>query len=246
MIFPALRAAHGFGTGDVRMLKQIAMAAAAAAGFCGAALAQPAPSYNWTGYYLGGSIAATYGTVDWEYWNLPGQTLTRHPAGVMFGAHGGYRMRQNDMVYGIELSWLSGLKVENTGPDAPIFAPAFDSYARINSLVTVGPRLGWIVNERWQPYITGGFAGGEVLTSFFAKGFSPGFGNTVSGWHWGWFAGTGVDYAWTKSTTIGLEYLHVDLNSELRSSTIVPAAGAARYIEPSADILRVKLTFAIP
>lgn len=223
-------------------MKRILVAACAAMGFVSSASAQPVPVFNWSGFYIGGSVGYMYADVDWQYYNLPAGTgsLTSRGNRAVGAGHIGYQWQNGNYVYGLEASWQFPARAKHQC-DAPLFCAAFDSFVRIDNLLTVGPRLGYAMNDRWLPYITGGYAVGQVTSAFYAKGF-PGINASAWGTHVGWFVGAGVEYAYSRNFVIGVEYQHVDLSTELHSSTPIPAVGAARYISPAIDTVKIRLS----
>lgn len=90
-------------------------------------------------------------------------------------------------------------------------------------------------------YASGGYAHADVQTSFFAKGTTPYVGSFQSSSFQGWFVGGGFDHALTDNLLIGVDYKHIDLQTELQGP-IPPAVGASRYISPTADLVEARIT----
>lgn len=199
---------------------------------------------DWSGFYLGGNIGGVMTSTDWDYFNLPGQSLTRDAAGFVGGFQAGAQTQFKQVVVGFEVSFSQALfgKITDTGPDAPVFAPAFDARITTNYFYTFGPRVGWVFNNQWMGYVGAGGASAHVDTSFFARGF-PTIAARTEDNHYGWYVGGGVEYAMTKHWFLGLDYKHMELDTELQSSTPVPATGAAHYVTPTIDILTARLNY---
>jgi outer membrane immunogenic protein len=224
------------------MLKRIAIAAIAVMGMSSAAHAQRTPVFNWSGFYLGASASYMNAPVDWQYYGLTPDTgyLKSRTSTVLPAGHIGWNWQSGSFVYGIEASFQAPAKTQRQC-DSPIFCAAFDSYVRMDELITVGPRAGYAFSERWMVYLTGGYAYARVESGFYAKGFPDFAAKTYSG-HDGYFIGAGVEHAWRNWLVIGLEYMYVDLESQLQKNTVVPAVGAAHYINPEAHIVRFRLS----
>lgn len=201
--------------------------------------ADPVPIYTWTGVYGGVNAGYEWVQADWSYYNLPGQTLSRNPQGAQLGGHFGLQYQWKQLVFGGEAQWQT-ISMRQTGPDAPIFAPAFDAEVKVSQLFMAGPRVGWVFSPQWMVYGTGGYAQGSVWSGFFAKGF-PSIQARLEKRPDGWYAGGGIEYLITNWLYTGVEYRHIDLGTELHSSTIIPAVGAARYVSVTADIVQFRL-----
>lgn len=105
--------------------------------------ADPVPLYNWSGIYGGLNAGYEWTQLDWVYYNLPTQTIARKPERGQFGGHLGAQYQWNQFVIGLEAQWQTQ-PLTGVGPDAPIFAAAFDAYMSLSQLFMVGPRVGWV------------------------------------------------------------------------------------------------------
>jgi outer membrane immunogenic protein len=81
-------------------------------------------------------------------------------------------------------------------------------------IVNVGPKVGYACG-RFFPYVTGGFAFGEVdyRQKILSSDFIPGEGAKGSEIRPGWTAGAGVQYAITNNWSLKVEYTYSDLGS---------------------------------
>lgn len=201
--------------------------------------AEPVQVYNWSGIYGGLNAGYQWNRLDWAYYNLPGQTIARRPDGGQIGGHVGAQYQWNQFVFGVEAQWQTR-KFKQDGPDAPIFAAAFDADMAISQLVMVGPRAGWVFSSQWMVYGTGGYAQAAVRSAYYAKGF-PNVPALVDKHRDGWYAGGGIEYLITNWLYAGVEYRHIEFDTDLYSSTVIPATGAARYISANADIVQFRL-----
>ena len=156
-----------------------------------------APSYNWSGSYIG--VNAGYG-----FGSFTGSVGSRFKDASNFVAGGqiGYKKQiANKVVVGIEGDFdYSGLqgKASSTGTAG--------SKARLDTLGTVRGRVGYAF-DRVMPYITAGYAGGNEKVTI------PGSNNS-SGWRNGYAVGAGVDYAITNNVSARVEGLYVALENK--------------------------------
>ena len=208
------------------------------------------PEFSWTGIYVGTNFGGEW-TSQKAFWpNSVGTVNFNHDGSQGVGGlhFGGQYQWANNFVLGGEVAWFSTFKDSQvigtplTGCPNAVFSCA----AGVESVVTIGPRLGYA----WRDvlfYGTAGWASGEINTSAIGAG---GVFDDFSKRHDGWFAGAGVDYAaWKGRQTaiiVGLEYKHVDLGT---ATMISPADGVStcigincRTIRTSMDVVQAKFS----
>jgi outer membrane immunogenic protein len=210
------------------------------------------PEFSWTGVYVGANFGGAW-TSQSAFWpNRGAGTIGNFDHDGSFGVGGLHAGAQyqwaNNFVLGLDFSWFSGFDdtqvAGSPAPGCPNVAFTACS-AGLESVVTVGPRLGYAFRD-FLFYGTAGYASGEINTSSLsARGFFDDFSKR----HDGWFAGAGVDYAvWKGRQTaiiIGLEYKHVDLGT---ATMISPADGVSfcsvdcRTIRTSADVVQARFS----
>jgi len=104
-------------------------------------------------------------------------------------------------------SWQSG----STAGIAPIFCPPGPPTANcatsLDWLGTLRLRAGYLVLNRFLPFVSGGLAAGQI------HGSSDNGGNGGSATRFGWTVGTGVEARIFHHWTAKIEYLHVDLGT---------------------------------
>lgn len=203
----------------------------------GVAYQQP---FNWTGLYIGGNAGWVDSSIGWVYHDPAGRFVDRRLCGGagcdisqtsgIYGVHAGYQYQFGSLVLGLEVS-LS--KLASNGGSKPCFNAAVTCSAETDYLATLGPRLGWAVSN-WMVYGTGGFAHGQISTHETGGTFATRLG------HDGWFAGVGGEYGLTRNLILGLEYLHVVLDTDLHFST---TAVEHRNISADYDIVRARLSW---
>ncbi len=180
-------------------------------------VAQGAFAAEWTGFYIGANVGGAFGDVNLTgvsdvttYVNiLPGQELQFEPDGVLGGLQIGYNYQMSD--------WLFGLEVEGHGMDFDSALGVFTEpdIASVESEwgATATARLGFILNANSLLYVKGGYATGNIKTSYLDTSGIP---NTTGSFetdeiHHGWVVGAGFEHAIGESTSFGVEYNYIDL-----------------------------------
>lgn len=155
-----------------------------------------APSFNWTGFYVGLNGGYGWGKTNWTQAGI--STGDFNTKGYYGGVTLGYNIQTGVWVWGIEGDFdLS----DNRGTDtATCGTPGCTT--RNMWLGTARARLGYSFN-RFLPYLTAGGAYGSIKMSTAA-------GDEKQS-KFGWTAGGGVEYAFLGSWSAKLEYLYVDL-----------------------------------
>jgi outer membrane immunogenic protein len=151
------------------------------------------PVYNWTGPYVG--LVGGYG---WGSSNFSAPLSGSFDlSGGTIGGTLGYNWQVNQAVFGLEgdLAWSN---IRGSGVCGGLSCSTRNSW-----LSTVRARAGFAA-DRFMPYVTGGFAFGDIKTS--VSGFSDSSSTKT-----GWTLGAGVEAALAGPWTAKLEYLYVDL-----------------------------------
>jgi opacity protein-like surface antigen len=162
-----------------------------------------------------------------------GETGTLRATNVIGGLQAGYNwVLPGPYLFGIEAD-ISGTDISSTVLTSPPGDPSAVAQwnDKVNVFGTARARLGYIAGP-WLFYATGGF-GWELdkftrtqLTApqsaafpFIDRNALQG-GAAVTDTHLraGWTAGAGVEWAFARTWTVKLEYLHLDMQSELMSS----------------------------
>jgi outer membrane immunogenic protein len=192
----------------------------------------PAPSFSWTGFYLGAHVGGAWGDVDFKD-ATPSHVYadSKYNAdGVIGGGQLGYNLQRGNLVFGLE--------VDLGGAD-----------------LSASKKLGtWRYENTGGFYgdITGrlGFAAGPAL--LYAKGgaaflngtYKTGYNSTLDSKDdttWGWTAGAGVEYMLRPSWSVKVEYQHFDFND-----TTVNWPGSTTdkvTFNPTADAVTVGLNY---
>jgi outer membrane immunogenic protein len=162
-----------------------------------------APVFTWTGFYVGGNAGYAWGNVNTN--GGIAVTNTGDLDGFVGGGQVGYNYQIGQFVLGAEADIQGGDL--STGSTLGALRVKTDYFG------TVRARAGFAF-DRIMPYVTGGWAYGNVKTSVPLLGVSS--DNSHTG---GWALGGGVEYAITNNWIAGVEYLYVDLGEKRLQGT---------------------------
>jgi len=169
------------------------------------AAAVMAPSFSWTGFYVGIDAGFWHGRNGYRFTNVAPTTFG-NDSEAKIGGHVGYRHQfANNFVIGAEadLSWLMGRRRDYPGAGAPFF---LSSRFRYDSSVRA---IGGYAFDRALAYVTAGvtFANYSGCGSVVAGGAC--FPNTAyGGTRTGLTVGAGLAYAVTPNISVRTEYLY--------------------------------------
>ncbi len=186
-------------------VKSLLLASVVAFGAAGAAQAADAivsqepvpvvaPTFSWTGPYLGAQVGWGWARADFE------DLAKANPNGFLGGIYGGYNFDVgNNVVLGLE----GDVTYNDISGGITNGVETLDSKLRWAGAVRA--RAGYAI-DRFLPYIAGGVAFGDVKSSYYdgANTF------TESKTQTGWTVGAGVDYAATDNVVLRLEYRYTD------------------------------------
>jgi len=156
------------------------------------------PVFTWTGFYVGANAGYGWGNVNTNNFGQIGS------AGNLDGFVGGGQVGYNYQIG----QFVVGAEADLQGADLSAGGDFFGTSVKTEYFGTVRARLGFAF-DRFLPYITGGWAYGNVKTSIPLIGFSS--DRTHTG---GWAIGGGLEYAITNNIIAGVEYLYVDLGEK--------------------------------
>jgi outer membrane immunogenic protein len=195
-------------------------------------------AFDWTGWYLGGSVGYARGgstLTDVNGYNDFPPSFSYNPSGIQAGGHVGFNKQFSRLVVGIEAE-LGYLGVRKSSQFPPFIGvrTANDSLASTSNgwFGVIAGRLGLALNN-WLIYGKGGaiFTGiknsfidtdptGIVLTS-----------GTQTGSRNGWTLGAGVEHAFTRNWIARVEYAHYAFGtkSHTATSSAFPATPTFRH-----------------
>lgn len=214
-------------------------------------------SYNWGGLYIGANVG-------WIGTNVSGTYVdpavapafnrhdTDHGSGVL-GGHVGLQHQFGQFLVGVEGAYSGTGSFGDWGRSfgrSPSCGVAtglpWTCSNRADSLFTVGPRLGWAPSSQWLLFVNGGFASARVDTETLITSTGRLLART-SARHDGWYLGGGVEYALTPNWILGLEYQHVNLDSERHFNSLdggcCSVSRFTKDVDADADIVRARISY---
>lgn len=188
--------------------------------------------YDWSGFYIGGN--AGYGTTR-KCWDVvPGAGGALLPEGchdadgAVAGGQVGYRWQSSAWVFGLEAQgdWadLTGSRVSQQFIAAP--GDATDR-TRLRSFGLFTGQIGYAWNSTLL-YVKGGAAVTEDRYDHRVTATNAVF-DSAKETRWGGVAGVGLEYGFTPSWSVGVEYDHMFMGS--RNLGFTNAAGALSTVD---------------
>ncbi len=157
-----------------------------------------APVFTWTGFYVGANAGYGFGNVNAGTFALARTVSIGDIDGFVGGGQIGYNYQIGQIVLGVEADIQGAdLKASN----------GFGDRIKTEYFGTVRGRVGFAF-DRFMPYITGGWAYGNVKTTI------AGIGSSDTSHTGGYAVGAGLEYAFTNNWTAKVEYLYVDLGEK--------------------------------
>ena len=175
------------------------------------------PAFTWTGFYVGANAGYGWGNVNANGWANVGDL-----DGFVGGGQVGYNYQMGQFVLGVEAD-LQGADL-SSGNNLGLVNVKTEYFG------TVRARVG-VAFDRFMPYITGGWAYGNVKTSIPGIGFSSDRSHTG-----GYAVGAGLEYAVTNNIIAGVEYLYVDLGEK-------NILGAGTKVGTDFSVVRARLSY---
>ncbi len=207
--------------------------------------AAPAPAYDWSGWFAGAGIGGSWNDLGWVF-TANGSTPNGNPVRsdqAIAAFHGGAQYQFNTFGFGglvLGYEYSASLPLETNWGNSLCPNPAFACQARLQSLYTIGGKLGIAFNQ-FMLYGSGGWAGGNVQTN----ATSGALVDYTKQWHTGWYVGGGLDYAFFQTAgtdwILGVDYKHVELDTRFHQSFRLPGIDD-RNITPTSDQLLARLT----
>ncbi len=189
----------------------------------------PAPTWDWTGFYVGTNLGASYakdsGTLIRQTVPPSGPPFPERfdfsPAGVVGGAQVGVNWQ-------VSPSWVLGLEGDFQGSSqldhytcvvSCLNQPALGelTFTHVDQNLTwfgtVRERTGW-TNGPALFYVTGGLAVGHMVSIFDTKeNFGPTIEYGLNDTKAGWVAGGGIEYKLDGAWSVKAEYLYMNLGN---------------------------------
>jgi outer membrane immunogenic protein len=197
------------------------------------------PTFNWSGFYVGGNLGGAWGRSDYGFlpsgdWNLvPGvpQQLSQdggarlNIANVSGGAQAGYNWQISRLLLGLEtdIQYIGLRKTNSFTQNGPLAVGLLTPYTFTQTLTsdwlaTVRGRIGFTADHILF-YGTGGLAIADSRstdTLSFVRLTSTG---SRSGTELGWTAGGGVEWAFAPNWSMKGEYLYAQFDGKITAMT---------------------------
>lgn len=202
---------------------------------------------GWDGFYYGVNGGGAASKVDTERTltapNCLGNICARQQAGVAslspsldatsanLGLHLGYNWVSGRLMYGVEadatyLGFKSdstgSLTLAGTGGGGAVKTFTVTDHAEATTVMTLRPRIGFAASDSFLVFASAGLALTRAKfsneTTVTVNGLPAASYSTSSTSSTGTVFGAGVDYAWSKTASVRLEYLHYGFKSAEASS----------------------------
>jgi outer membrane immunogenic protein len=195
-------------------------------------MAAPAPSCNWSGFYVGVVAGGAFGSnraTDIDGYNSPpGINWDYQVGGFTGGAEAGYNFQFGSFVLGpeVDLGYMSLGTDHRSIEPVPFNANGKDTFAQNDSnfYTTLRARLGWTTHN-WLLFITGGGIGlnDQARVSDDCITGNCG-GDTLNDRNdydflFGWTVGGGVEYMFNCHWSMKVEYLYFNLGDDTVTET---------------------------
>jgi len=197
------------------------------------------PVVTWSGFYFGGSIGAAWMKPDAFFVPSTVTTSAAFPTDTSWigGLHTGYNWQFGHIVLGTETNYLF------TDLNSSIICPTvvLTCTTRVQNIFMTGGRLGFAWNNLLL-YGAGGYSRTqwEQLSRVTATGLPN---ESAQSWHDGWYAGGGVEWAFTPSIWLGVDYTHVEVNRRLDIGIPATVPTSDRSQGGTIDMVRAKISF---
>jgi outer membrane immunogenic protein len=195
----------------------------------------PPPGFDWNGWYVGANVGYSWGR-SWS--DVTGTTLVPSTFGFttstnMDGVLGGGQIGYNWLYNGNGLLGVEA-DIQGTGQRGTAYGPTYTftpigvaALSTVNSsgtlqqslpwFGTLRARAGFLPNNHWLLYVTGGLAVGEVnstataTTLVLPAGTAFASSGSASNTQAGWTVGGGAEWWLGGQWTAKAEYLYIDL-----------------------------------
>ena len=179
------------------------------------------PTYNWTGFYIGGNAGDAIGRGEFTD-NLAGGGLGFGQwADFIGGGQIGYNYQVGSIVLGVEAT-LDGATGNSGTWRGFIGGDVFQARSEGDWISTVTGRIGISspFADHWLLYAKGG--GGWAAINNTVADLTTGLAASTSSTHSGWLVGAGVEWAFASNWTIKIEYDYLALQSYSMISPFTP------------------------
>jgi outer membrane immunogenic protein len=212
--------------------------------------AEETEGIDWSGLHLGGFLALS--NIENAY--LTDNTATKEvfdqsKSKQAYGFDIGYDTQLNHWIIGLDLNYLSTANDDYSSSVAKSHANRLRE-SKVDNILMLTPKIGYSF-DRWVIYAKGGYA----LADFKYKGWNTYANEATSSLSKtlnGWTVGCGADYKLIEHVNLGVEFNHVQLDSNYVE--ITPSyspiflreyysRGQLDYIKTDIDVLMFKVNY---
>ncbi len=180
-----------------------------------------APSYNWTGFYVGGQVGGGWDsnqvtTVNANMHFPAGYShAASHGSGFLGGGYAGFNYQIGQFVFGIDGDYSWAKLIGSEADVSPFTGVVNHDTERVKWITTLTGRLGYAV-DNWLFFGKGGAA----WAGFVGNGGTPTVGtNFSSTTRDGWTLGAGVEWGFAAHWSAKLEYDYVNFGTSKYNRT---------------------------
>jgi outer membrane immunogenic protein len=192
-----------------------------------------APTYNWSGCYIGGNFGGLWAKKDWSVTASTSQDLSS----ALGGGQVGCNYQVTTWVFGIQgdYDWT------NASADSADARLALTDHTNIKSLASVTGRVGYSW-DRFLGYVKGGGAWerDEYSTTLLTTGATF---STASETRTGWTIGIGGEYAFTDWLTGFVEYDYYDFGTTTNAFAVVGGGTSLVDIKETKSVAKAGVSF---
>jgi outer membrane immunogenic protein len=210
-----------------------------------------AAAYNWSGFYSTTNVGGAWWNVDGDFVAAPtDHHNTSSSSKFLLGSSYGAQYQWNNWVIGVEAGYTALFNSDyatSASPSGDCLAATANRTceSRIRNYWQAGGRLGYAWNN-WMAFASGGYANGRIQSLVLVTSSPNTLTSFTSQRHDGWYAGGGVEmfvghWLWSD-TIIGLEYQHVEFNTE-RHVELLSTAVNNRDMGATMDLVQARITF---
>jgi outer membrane immunogenic protein len=192
-----------------------------------------APTYNWSGCYIGGNFGGLWAHTDWSVAASTSQDLNN----ALGGGQVGCNYQVTTWVFGIQgdYDWT------NASADTADARLALTDHTNIKSVASITGRVGYTW-DRFLGYVKGGGAWerDEYSTTLFTTGATF---STASETRTGWTIGIGGEYAFTDWLTGFVEYDYYDFGTTTNAFAVVGGGTSLVDIKETKSLAKAGVNF---
>lgn len=174
---------------------------------------QPSRAYDWTGLYVGGFVEYGFGPDTVGLSAVPHVNIGKAKVNGFGGGIGvGYNYQSGNFVAGLEADFALSDAHDNLA--AATFFGASAARIKYDWIATVRPRVGYAY-DNLLVYVTGGLAMGGI--DYRVSAAVPATTLNKDSTRFGFAAGAGLEYAFSRRISVKTEYLLTKLATETYS-----------------------------